>query len=135
MSASLKAFCALFVAVTLAVFAAAAEHTKDSLETVQKNVAAKKAVLLDVREQDEWKDGHLEDARFAPLTELRTEAGAKRLAKKLPRDKILYTHCVVGKRSVAAAQILRKYGYDVRPLKAGYRELLEAGFKKADDEP
>jgi phage shock protein E len=48
---------------------------------------------------------------------------------------ILYTHCVVGKRSVMAAQILRKYGYDVRPLKAGYRELLEAGFKKADDEP
>lgn len=135
MSASLRVFCALSMAVALAVFAAAAEHTKDSLETVQKNVAAKKAVLLDVREQDEWKDGHLEDARFAPLTELRTEAGAKRLAEKLPRDKILYTHCVVGKRSVAAAQILRKHGYDVRPLKAGYRELLEAGFKKADDEP
>lgn len=45
-----------------------------------------------------------------------------------PKDKIIYTHCVVGKRSVAAGNILEKLGYQVRPIKPGYRELIAAGF-------
>ena len=30
-----------------------------------------------------------------------------------------------------ASAILQKLGYDARPLKAGYRDLLKAGFTKA----
>jgi len=34
-------------------------------------------------------------------------------------------------RALKAAKILEKLGYNVRPLKAGYQDLLTAGFKKA----
>src|SRR6266567_6601368 len=116
----------------LAPRARSSELTKDSVETVQKNIAAKKAVLVDVREKSEWDEGHVEGAIFLPLSELQANPDPAGLAKRLPKDKIVYTHCVVGKRSVAAANILEKLGYEVRPLKPGYKELTAAGFKKAE---
>lgn len=107
----------------------AAEHTKDSLETIQKSTADKKAVLVDVREAEEWRDGHVTGATFLPLSELK-EATPEAIAKKLPKDKIIYTHCRAGIRSVKAAEILEKQGYDVRPLKPGFEDLIKAGFPK-----
>ena len=111
----------------------AAEHTTDSLDTVKKNLAAKKAVIVDVREKKEWDDGHLEDALHAPLSELKMPDSAKRFVSRLPENKIVYTHCAAGVRSVAAAKILRTHGVEVRPLKPGYDKLIEAGFTKAED--
>ena len=116
----------------LAAVAFAAEPTKDTLATVKKSIADEKAVLVDVREQSEWDAGHIDGAVFLPLSELRDGLDADTLAKRLPKDRILYTHCVVGKRSLTAADILLKHGYDVRSLKPGYKELIDAGFKKAD---
>lgn len=113
--------------------AMADEHTTDSLDTIKKNLAAEKAVLVDVREKAEWDDGHLEDALHAPLSELKMPDAAKRFISRLPEKKIVYTHCAAGGRSVSAAKILRAHGLDVRPLKPDYDELIEAGFKKADD--
>ena len=121
------------VACLLLSLSQAAEHTKDSLKVVQENVEAKKAVLVDVREKSEWNAGHIQGAVFLPLSELNAGIDEKQLVKRLPKGKIIYTHCVVGKRSLAAAKILEKLGYELRPLKAGYKELLEAGFKKAKD--
>lgn len=125
----------LQAAVTCAVMTAASvhatEHTKDSLPTVKKSVEEKKAVLVDVREQTEWDDGHVSGAVLLPLSELGKGIDAAVLLKKLPKDKIVYTHCAVGKRSLTGAEILAKHGYDVRPLKSGYKELLSAGFEKA----
>jgi hypothetical protein len=34
-----------------------------------------------------------------------------------------------GRRSLEAADILKNFGYDVRPLKPGYRDLIKAGFE------
>ena len=42
-----------------------------SLDTVKKSVADGKAVLVDVRETDEWKDGHLKDAKHLALSDLK----------------------------------------------------------------
>jgi phage shock protein E len=108
------------------------EHTKDSLEVVRKNIAAKKAVLVDVRSVEEWNQGHIAGSIFVPITSLRQGGDAKELAKKLPKKKILYTYCVVGMRAKNAAIALQKHGYTVRPLKPGYEQLLKAGFKKGE---
>lgn len=106
----------------------AAEHTKDSLETVKKNINGAKAVLVDVREQSEWDSGHIDEAVLVPLSGLKKGDKPDSIAK----DKIAYLHCRSGRRCLAAADILKKLGYDVRPLKAGYNDLLKAGFKQAD---
>jgi len=109
----------------------AGELSNDSLATVQENVATHKAVIVDVREPGEWKDGHLEGAISLPLSSLKQGVDANALEQQLPEGKIVYTHCVMGIRALAAAKILGKAGYNVRPLKAGYEDLIKAGFAKA----
>lgn len=106
------------------------EFTKDSLEVVKENVTKKKAVLVDVRSQEEWNKGHIEGSIFLPVDSLRKGGDAKQIAKKLPKKKVFYTFCVVGMRAKTAAKVLIKHGYTVRALKPGYDELIEAGFKK-----
>ena len=107
------------------------QHTKDSLDTVKENLKTGKAVLLDVREQKEWDAGHLKAAKLVPQSKLKMESALADLLKSLPKDKVIYTHCVAGTRSLACGAILKKHGFDVRPLKAGYQELVDAGFEKA----
>jgi|RhiMethySRZTD1v2_1073278.scaffolds.fasta_scaffold2193784_1 rhodanese-related sulfurtransferase len=106
-------------------------HTKDSLETAKQNIKDGKAVLVDVREQKEWDEGHITGAIFMPKSKLDVEKEAAELAKKLDKSKIIYTHCRGGRRALACGEILKKQGFDVRPLKPGYEDLLKAGFEKA----
>src|SRR5262245_8706010 len=93
------------------------EHSKDSIETIKKNLAEKKAVLLDVREESEWNSGHLQQAVLVPLSKLRAGTDPKSIAKELDTKKIVYCHCRAGGRALTAAETLKKLGYDVRPLK------------------
>ena len=109
----------------------AAELTYDPLPTVQENITTHKAVLVDVREPKEWKEGHVEGAISLPLSSLKKGGDITTIEKEVPKDKIVYTHCVMGVRALKAANILEKLGYNVRPLKAGYTDLVNAGFNKA----
>src|SRR5262245_54620224 len=128
------------LALTLLVLAAmpaaapAAEHTKDSLEQVKQRLKDKSAVLVDVREQKEWDAGHLDDARLVPLSRLKKGIDSETLEQELPTDKTIYCHCAGGVRCLPAADILKQQGYDARPLKAGYKELLATGFLASQDE-
>ncbi len=106
----------------------AVEHTQDSLAVVKQKLADKSAVLVDVREQAEWDAGHLDAAILLPLSGLKKGTDPSQPLKK---GQIAYTHCKAGVRSVTAGEILAKQGYDVRPLKAGYQDLLDAGFAPA----
>jgi len=110
---------------------AVAQHTTDSLDAVQQAVARQAAVLVDVREPEEWQEGHLAAARLLPLSTLERGASPQELAKLLPRDKIIYCYCLAGGRCAEAAAILKPLGYDVRPLKPGYPQLVKAGFPSA----
>jgi len=109
------------------------KHTKDSLDTVKEHLKTGKAILLDVREQKEWDAGRLKSAQLVPSSKLKTETGLAELLKTLPKDKVIYTHCRGGGRALACGEILKKHGYDVRPLKVGYEALTEAGFEKAEE--
>ncbi|MGI9176589.1 MAG: rhodanese-like domain-containing protein [Pirellulales bacterium] len=107
---------------------ALAEHTKDSLDVVKQSVSQQKAVIVDVREPDEWQEGHLANASLLPLSVLEKGVSPQELAKVLPKDKIIYCYCLAGGRCMEAASILQPLGYDVRPLKPGYPQLVKAGF-------
>jgi rhodanese-related sulfurtransferase/quercetin dioxygenase-like cupin family protein len=106
------------------------EFTEDTLEVVKRNVEEGTAVLVDVRSQEEWNEGHLEGAVFLPVTSLRKHSlDPERVAEALPEKKIIYTFCVVGMRAKTAAKVLGQLGYEVRALKPGYDELRSAGFR------
>ena len=111
--------------------AAGADHTTDSRDTVKKAVADGKAVLVDVREEGEWKEGHLKAAHHLALSDLKAGVPADRLKQIVPAGSVVYLHCASGRRCLAAADHLKKHGYDARPLKDGYEALLASGFEKA----
>ena len=108
-----------------------ATHTKHSLDTVRSNLKDGKALLIDVREQREWDAGHLNGAILMPMSKLNKDEQLPELLKLLPKGKIIYTHCKAGGRALTCGDILKQHGYDVRPLKPGYDDLLKAGFEKA----
>lgn len=116
---------------TLVSTVSAGNHTTDTLDTVKKNVADGSAVLVDVREVREWDNGHLKDAQNLPLSSLKKGLSAEEINKKIPKKGIIYLHCGSGVRCLTAADILKQKGYDVRPLKPGFDDLVEAGFPKA----
>ena len=116
---------------TSALTTMAAEHTTDSLAIVQQSLTDQRAVLIDVREPDEWAAGHLAAARLVPLSRLHAGISSNELARLIPQDKVIYCHCRSGGRCLSAADILSQLGYDVRPLAAGYADLVQAGFPKA----
>ncbi len=64
------------------------------------------AVLVDVREAYEWRDGHAKGARHIPLGELTRRAG------ELPKDRDILVICRSGSRSRTAAQLLQRAGYE-----------------------
>jgi rhodanese-related sulfurtransferase len=125
----------LLIAGRFALAQDATTHTKDSLEAVKENVKSGKAVIVDVREQNEWDAGHLKGAILTPLSKLKNEGQVMEMLKLLPKDKIVYTHCRAGGRALTCGDILKAHGYDVRPLKPGFEDLVKAGFEKAEGKP
>ena len=119
-------------ALALASSTFAQEHTKDTTDQVKKAIADKKAVLIDVREPKEWDAGHLKGASLLPLSKLNAGVTKEELEKAIPKGSIVYLHCKAGGRCLSAAEILKKQGYDARPLKDGFDDLVKAGFPKAE---
>ena len=121
-----------FWLVIKAIFSS--NHTTDSLDTVKQRLASKEAVLIDVRELTEWNEGHLEDAKLVPLSDIRYPQKRIDATKDLSKEEIIYCHCRSGKRVFIATHYLSRDGYDIRPLKAGYKDLLTEGFENAKQE-
>lgn len=128
-----RALLAVVASAALAGFASAAEHTEEPLAEIKKKIGDEKAVLVDVREKKEWDAGHVEGAIFLPLSAVE-DGLSKAELKKLPKDKVLYVHCVVGKRALTAGNAFEKQGYKVKVVKPGYKEMVAAGFPKAKAE-
>lgn len=80
------------------------------------------AVLLDVRDHDEWRAGHAPHAIHIPLGELEQRLG------ELPRDKPVVAVCRSGGRSALAASSLRAAGLEVQNLDGGMKAWHEAGL-------
>lgn len=126
---SILALCGLAL-FTMPVLAA--DYTSDTAYDIRKNIQDQKAILLDVREQEEWNQGHLTLARLLSLSKLKDPTLGKQLVMGLPKDKTIYLHCKSGGRCMQAAELLEKMGYKVSPIKQGYEDLLKAGFSKAE---
>ena len=80
-------------------------------------------VLVDVREQNEWDEVHIPGAIHVPLSAI-TERYLE-----LPADRPLVLQCASGKRSLVAAEFLRRNGYpDVANMTDGIVGWQKAGL-------
>ena len=79
------------------------------------------AVLLDVREDDEWAAGHAPDARHVPMNEVPT-----RLAE-LPDADPLYVICRSGGRSGRVVGFLAQQGRSAVNVDGGMQAWAAAG--------
>ncbi len=77
----------------------------------------RKAQIIDVREPQEFENGHILGARNIPMTQMK-----QRLVEIRP-DKPVYLYCQGSSRSSRAANVLRKKGYtDISLLKGGFKK-------------
>lgn len=80
------------------------------------------AVFVDVRENDEWAEGHMPGAVHIPLGDL------SRRATELPEGQKIITVCRSGRRSLDAVDILHHAGFqDVKSMAGGVIEWSKQG--------
>lgn len=127
---------ALFVALALAVAACGKDTSSAPGSTapgaptaapaddtaVAKQLIATGAAVIDVREQDEWDEGHLPQAKLVPvgsvgdkLAEIEALAGGK--------DKPIVLYCRSGSRAGHAKRTLESAGFTNIINGGGYRKL------------
>lgn len=87
------------------------------------DVSAGDAVLLDVRQDEEWNQGHAEPAMHIPLNEVLSGG-----FRQLPADKPVYVHCASGQRAGQACRVLSQNGYRAINI-GGLKDWEKAGGK------
>jgi rhodanese-related sulfurtransferase len=106
-----------------------ADAKKNIIEMSPAEAATKaktgEAVIVDVREQDEWDEGHIPRAIHLSRGMLELE-----IEEKAPdRNAAIICHCGGGGRSALAAESLQRMGYkNVRSMAGGLKAWKAAGL-------
>ncbi len=80
--------------------------------------------VIDVREPEEYEEGHIPGAVLAPISEFLNHI------KKIDKNKHYYVVCYSGARSQVVAEYLGKNGFDVTNVMGGmsmYRGKIDTG--------
>jgi len=93
-----------------------AQQTNLSVPEFEKAIAKSNIQLLDVRTAGEYQSGHLSDALLADWN---NDKEFEKRAKALDKNKPVYTYCLSGARSNAAAHWLRQKGFTAYNLIGG----------------
>ena len=81
-----------------------------------------KLLVLDVRNPNEFNEGHVKEATNLPLPEM---VDVAQIAS-LEEDQNIYVHCQGGYRSVIAASLLKRQGYhNLRNITGGWSSIQE----------
>jgi len=80
------------------------------------------ALLLDVREPDEWNAGHAPTATWIPMGDLQARVD------ELPRDRKILAICRSGGRSAAVVEALNGAGFDAVNVAGGMQSWARAGL-------
>lgn len=73
----------------------------------------KHPLVLDVRQPDEYRMGHINGSKLIPLNELSRRMG------ELPKGREIVCICATGNRSTSAAKMLMKEGFTVFNAQGG----------------
>lgn len=95
-------------------------------EFLSRRKANAKAVVIDVRDDAKWKEGHIPGAKHIHKSKIEAE-----IADKVPdKNAEIYCHCGGGTSGPKAAEALAKMGYkNVAAIKGGFRSYTASGEK------
>lgn len=91
-------------------------------ELSEKLKSEKRPFVVDVRQPEEYRAGHISGAKLIPLGEL-----SQRL-KELPKDKEIVCICASGSRSRSATKTLVREGYDAVNMNGGMMSWSRSGL-------
>lgn len=99
--------------------------TEISPAQARKEAEENGAVLIDVREEDDWSEGHAKGAKHLGRGVIELE-----IEEEIPDlKKPIICYCGGGSRSALVAESLQKMGYEnVRSMAGGFRAWKEAGL-------
>src|SRR5918996_1975459 len=106
-----------------------AEAKKHITEISPQDAAAKlnsgDAVVVDVRDKDEWEEGHIPGATHLSRGTIELD-----IEEKVPdQNALIICHCGGGGRSALAAETLQKMGYkNVRSMAGGFKTWKNSGL-------
>jgi rhodanese-related sulfurtransferase len=104
--------------------------TEISPDDAQKQTELGDAVLIDVREDDDWREDHAKGAKHLSRGVIELEIEEQVPDLKTP----IICYCGGGSRSALVAESLQKMGYEnVRSLAGGFRSWKEAGLPSATE--
>lgn len=84
---------------------ATVEDLNVSVVKAQESWEKQEAIIIDVRTEEEYTQGHIPGTALIPLDQLPNRIG------EVPKDKKVLVICRSGKRSLEATQLLRGKGY------------------------
>ena len=89
---------------------------------------SKRPIVIDVRQPDEYRTGHIAGAKLIPLNKLNSRM------KELPQSREIVCVCASGNRSGSATRMLVKAGFNAVNLKGGMNSWRHANLpvKKGD---
>ena len=102
------------------------QNMQSKADTIQGELQNNTALLIDVREPDEFASGHAENAKNIPLSDI--EAGKLSEVKKTIK---IYLYCRSGKRAGVAKTALEKQGYTNVESLGGLSDWREIGGRTA----
>ncbi|NBR54850.1 MAG: rhodanese-like domain-containing protein [Micrococcales bacterium] len=81
--------------------------------------------VLDVRENDEWAEGHVPQAHHIPMNQVSEQLD------KLDDGARIFVICRSGKRSMAVADYLAEAGFDVVSVAGGTLDWVASGREES----
>ena len=99
--------------------------TEISAQEAAAKLQSGEAVIVDVREKDEWDEEHIPDATHLSRGTIELD-----IEGKVPDlNALIICHCGGGGRSALAAESLQKMGYkNVRSMAGGFKAWKAAGL-------
>lgn len=95
-----------------------------NVQDFEKAISVNQTQLVDVRTAAEYAQGHIDKSINIDVT----QAGfLKQVKAKLNKEKPVYVYCHSGRRSLGAAKILAKAGFDVYDLSGGIQNWTVQG--------
>jgi rhodanese-related sulfurtransferase len=101
------------------------------IPTVAVSELADDALLLDVREQDEWDAGHIEGAHHVPMYQVPQHAN---FGAELRPGRPIVVVCKMGGRSAQVTAWLNQNGFDATNLEGGMLAWATAGRPMVTDD-